>query len=538
MRKKIISLLLAFGLALTCTACGGQKVDDKDPRPAIYVSVFNGGYGREWLDNIVRDYNTSHPENAYKIAVRSSKDEFTKVLADVQSGTAPYDMFYTNNYVYKLINGGYVEELSSVWDSKPDGTRTIREMMVGAEEYAAAYGDGKGGVYAIPHQESLRMFVYDHDLFLKYGLLFNEDGDFISSPTETLSKGKDGVQGTYDDGQPITEEQWESMAIKATQNLGYAFNYTSKFGMYCNTIYEMIAAQYDGVENYLMNWTFDGSYDFGNGETEITLNNGYMLSKLTGKRVAMEFMDKYLAVKDATLGIVNPYTYPSSSGLSYSHTDAQSDFITFTAKNKRNRIGMLVEGDWWENESKDLFNDLYDAGYTDYKFRTHNYRFMTLPLFEGQKESGSVYDIADNMYLCLLKKTSADKKAICKDFMTFAYKEQYIRNYTVISGGVMPYDVELSAEEKAQLSPFTKNFLELYQDREHNKFINTQLYANKYDTARAGIVNTASCGDYYVVINGLYYLSAEQYLTKMYNKRVSEWNTMVDTYETYMRSKV
>lgn len=542
MMKRVSAIILASSALLGMAACGGKLKEEEgdDKRPSIYVSVFNGGYGREYIDTIVSDYNKEHPENKYKIAVRSSKDEFTTVLSSLQAGTASYDMFYTNSHAYKLINARLLEDITDVWNSKPDGSdRTIAEMMIGKEDYQKAYSDKAGNLYAVPLQESIRGFVYDHEMFVKYGLLFNEAGSFITSPTETLSKGKDGILGTYDDGHPITEAQWAAMVNKATAAFGYAFNYTGKFSSYLNDVYEMISAQYDGVDKYMMNWTFDGTYDFGDGRgpQTITLDNGYEVVKMKGNQKALEFMDTYLACKDTKLGITNKYTYPSASANSYSHTDAQNDFISFTAQNKKTKIAMLIEGDWWENESKTMFNALEAEKITDYAYRTHDYRFMTLPYFEGQAENVNVYAIAENMYMGLKKQTDEEKKAICKDFMVYSYQPKYIQNFTVVSGGVMPYDVELTTEQKAQLSPFVNNFLSIYRDHEHNKFINTMLYNNMYDTGRGGLVTRSSNGEHYVVINGLYYYSASDYMTKLTNNTSKTWASKLEAYNTYLKNK-
>lgn len=542
--KKILAISLSAATLVSFAGCGGGtrlEEDDGDKRPAIYVSVFNGGYGRAWLDTIVSDYNKEHPDNAYKIAVRSSKDEFNSVLGNLKANTAIYDMFYTNAYAYKLINANLLEDITDVWDTKPAGSeKTIREMMVGRENYEKAYADNNGKLYCLPLQESLRGFMYDHEVFLKYGLLFNETGSFISSPTETLSKGKDGIAGTYDDGHPVTEAQWDAMVKKATATLGYAFNYTGKFSNYLNDIYEMIAAQYDGVNKYMMNWTFDGTYDFGdgNGETAITLENGYEMTRMKGVKKALEFMDTYLACKDTKLNITNKYTYPSASTNSYSHTDAQNDFISFTAQNKKTKLAMLIEGDWWENEAKTMFDALNAENYTDYAFRKHDYRYMTLPYFEGQAENVNVYTIAENMYIGLKKQSDNEKKRICKDFITFSYQPKYIQNFTVVSGGVMPYDVELTAEQKAQLSPFVNNFLSIYRDHTHNKFVNPMLYSNMYDTGRGELVTRTSNGEHYLVINGLYYYSASEYASKLYNRTKENYATKLQTYKNYLANKV
>ena len=533
---KVISLAMASITCFSVAACGGTEVGNEDNRNTIFISVFNGGYGRAWLDAIVSDYNTEHPENQYKISVRASKDEAATIKAQLESKSAVYDMFIISE-PEQFMGTGLLEPITDVWDSKPAGSdRTIRQMMISEDEYADGYGDGKGEVYALPMVEGIFGFVYDHELFLKYGLLFNEQGTFITSATETLSKGKDGKANTYDDGHPETEAQWDAMVALATQKLGYAFNYTGKFASYLNDTYEMLAAQYDGVDKYMINYTYDGTYDFGDGkgETKITMENGYRVAEMKGHKFALEFMDKYLACKDTTLGITNPYTYPSSSTLSYSHEDAQTDFISFTAQNKKQKIGMLLEGAWWENEAKGFFDELEEANYSDYTFRTHDYRFMTLPKFDGQADDANVYSIADNMFLALKKQTDAEKSSICKDFMTYMLQPKYIQDYTVRTGGIRPYDVELTTEQKAGLSPFVKSSLELYYDKENNKFIKPALSRARSLPIRSGVARPGGTTGYWIVINGLYYMNADAYLSSMINSRKNNWADKLKAYNDYM----
>ena len=66
-------------MIFTLVACGGTKVENTDKRPTIYISAFNGGYGIDWLNKMVSDYNAERTENAYQVAVRDSKDEFSTI---------------------------------------------------------------------------------------------------------------------------------------------------------------------------------------------------------------------------------------------------------------------------------------------------------------------------------------------------------------------------------------------------------------------------------------------------------------------------
>ena len=91
------------------------------------------------------------------------------------------------------------------------------------------------------------------------------------------------------------------------------------------------------------------------------------------------------------------------------------------------------------------------------------------------------------------------------------------------------------------LQPFTKNFLELYRDRENNKFINIQQLQNRSMTQRGGLAVGTSNGEHYVVINGLYYYSAADYISKWTNYYTQDdyknWNTNKAAYLDYLSKK-
>lgn len=578
MKKRILLACAALTLTSTSLVGCGKKVVDNDKRKTITVSTFNGGYGRAWLDYIVKEYNglkneDGSPKNKYKVVVRASKDEFeATVKPAIISGSADYDIFYSNGGVYTLIDGNYLEPIDDVWNSKPDGTRTLKEMTFGADDYETAYSGTPGTpqdghIYAVPQQESIRTFVYDHKLFLDNELLIqSEDADGTitawASSEDELSVGKDGIRGTYDDGHPVHEKAWKTMCAKIYSVLGSVTLSTKTFGMYTNTLANMVAAQYDGVDNFRKLFTLEGTYDFGTtyegGDPELQgvqpfstvedashkYDHGYIAQRMIGLKKGITFLDDYVAYKKSKGN--NQYAHKDSNQVGLGTIDAQNTFLLNTAITKTNRVGFLVEGDWWENEAKTTFdaieNKLKDG---NYKFRTHDYRFMTMPYFDGQYEEDgnkyNVYDIAENMYMALIKSRVAgneEKKAACKDFMTFTYKEKYIRSYTVLSGGVTPFDVELTEEDKAQLSPFTRHFIELYKDRTHNKFINTMLYKNMYLTARGGLASVYSTKigsqGYYMICNGLYDHTVDQYFNGMYSNVKSNWSNMLAAYRQYI----
>ena len=143
------------------------------------------------------------------------------------------------------------------------------------------------------------------------------------------------------------------------------------------------------------------------------------------------------------------------------------------------------------------------------------------------------------MYVAVVKQTNDVKREICKSFLKFMYQTKYIQNFTVECGGLMPFNVKLTEEQETKLSPFTKNFLELYHDRTNNKFIRHTFYDNLYDTKKSGAFpSPTSNGSGYVVVNELYYYDANEYINKLKNYHTNGWAAYVEAYNSYLANKV
>ena len=85
---------------------------------------------------------------------------------------------------------GMLLDLTSVWESKPDGTETtVRDKILDSDVYERAYSyDGK--IYGIPFSQGMSGIIYDHDLF--------EDANFFARDDSTengLTVGIDGIEG-------------------------------------------------------------------------------------------------------------------------------------------------------------------------------------------------------------------------------------------------------------------------------------------------------------------------------------------------------
>lgn len=560
--KKLLIATMCLSTILAGVGCGGAPVvdEDSDPndkRPSVMIKGFNGGYGIDWLKTMAREFNAENPESPYKVTVMDAKDTFETISAEVATNVQSYDMFMSNGDIHTLIDRNLLEDISSVWQSTPIGsTETMEQMLENEDLYSKAYGRGTKR-YAIPWQESIRTLVYDHEVFMRYGFLLKkgstkENYQFVTSKTDELSVGKDGVEGTYDDGHPETEEQWAAMYQKILTSGLYGVMYTGENSWYTNDLYYMIMAQYDG-DAYNLHYTMDDGYDFdGDGTIEEdekggydfdgdgTIENdeklpeyGYKLMSMGGAQKAVNFMDEYFGIKE---GETSKKVTIDSTYLGYSHKDAQTDFVYNMVKGSGTRAAFLVEGDWWENEARLTFEAITKAKYEGYDFRTHDYRFMTLPIFEGQKGTGNTYVLGDSMYIAVVARSSSDKKAVCKEFLKFVMQPKYIRYFTVASGGVMPYDVEFETEDYAQMSPFTKSFLSLYHDP-RNTIIRTTVLDVASDWRKSGGHSTTSTGKSdWVILNSLYKYTASTVYTDIINNVTNNWASYVAGYNTYKNS--
>ena len=116
--KKALCLILAFGLVFSATACGdGQTTGVKG---TLAIASFEGGYGRAWLDELIKAYKKHNPEaNIADPEVNALvRDE---AVTAFQTNISEYDIFFIDG----INMGSYCEtygslaDLSAVYTSTP-----------------------------------------------------------------------------------------------------------------------------------------------------------------------------------------------------------------------------------------------------------------------------------------------------------------------------------------------------------------------------------------------------------------------------------
>lgn len=503
--------VLAFPVLVigSLTGCNSKY----NAKTTIYIEPFSGsGFGYKWIEDLAAKWK-EETGYTYNVLVDPSSVVFASTQLDqIASGISKTDIFFGGEPEYKAgIYKDYFEDLTDILDVKPDGEsgKTIREKIsnwdtwqnVGAKVvYDKSTGEfSNEGLYMLPYTVTLSGLIFDYDSFEEKGLLikaenndevkgeltaqgitFHTQGNslvFDSSTGATnyasgdtiMRAGKDGKYGTYDDGQPITMSEFDTLRNKIAA-LGGKPTVYSKQGLYFDASNYALMAQIGGVEQYNALVSFDTNgqelqfYDGSHGP--VTWENGYKAYHGKAIKDASEFFyNNFFANKDY---------YRADNYVN----DAQSDFITGLLGGKT-FYGFINEGNWWENEAAELFNSAHKNG--GKAFGEYDLRFMLYPEFEGQKGldgngHGSFMSGPEYGAIVVRKQQDAEKLEAIKSLLAYILRNDSMAKVNVDTGLVWGYDYEIPQEMRSQMTLFQKNCYEIYHD-----FDNVRILCHRSD---------------------------------------------------------
>ena len=518
MYKKIVTIMLNLVLLLGLGGCGRVEEGIRSDKEQIYVLCYDGGHGTQWFQDLCNKFNEETAfDLGYQIWPTFQKFNEQQLLSTI--GTDQYRMYVSSPCAF--TSAIYQDKLADISDILDDYAAegeelTIGEKMVGPEQFMEIYSKHGEGLYAMPFAESVMSFVYDHDLFLKkkwyyfanetedgaalreQGIEYSGSGDnltFVSSTGETnyeagdriLSAGKDGKYGTYDDGQPITEEEWrETLNMIANENYTYPLTWSGAVAPYANNVFAAVFAQYSGMDAFSTYFRFDSQgkeveliegigkedvvdgrvvYDESNKVSRVIKpENGQDVYKMEGVIKAYEFMNTYMNYNNPN---AEKYINRKGAENSNSQYDTQNQFILGIeqANNQNNPLSaMLLEGSWWEYEAKAMFDTLDIYG-------EREFRYMLLPDFEGQAMEKSAVSCEETGIYFLAKDSNTERLNVTKSFLKFLLSDESMRYFTRETGSILPYTYELTPEDEAALTPFARNVRELYYDTENIEIV-------------------------------------------------------------------
>lgn len=476
MKKKILTMVLAVALLLSVLAgCGGVGVVQPEnnnggetPTPAdptkatITVATWDGGLGSKWLEDAAVLFEEKYKDatnfeegktgvDVNIVASRSfdgSAMAFTPLTHDIYFVEAVDYFAMYNNQQFADITDVMTTPLTAYGE---DGT--IADKLDPSLNSYLTCIDGK--YYAVPFYESYYSFAYDLDLWDAKSFYLAEGGGWTDA-SGARAAGPDGKAGTSDDGLPATYEDFGKLINRMLDSDVTPFVTAGNAQDYVANFLYQLWADYEGAEQMKLNYTFDGTatdlIDVAEdgtvtelADTEITIENGYMLQKQAGRYAALQFCQDILLSSENNYKIID------------THVNAQKSFVRGGIANDQ-PIAMIIEGSWWENEAKEALKDLENGGY-----QRHNYAVMPMPhATVDQIGQTPTWLAMSNSYGFIAN--NCDNLALAKEFMMFLHTDANLSAFTAEVNMTRALNYEVSEADAANLTTYCKSILELKEN--------------------------------------------------------------------------
>lgn len=530
--KKILATVLASTTALTALVGCKPRVDPWDSsdlaKDVMLVNIYDGGYGTDWAKVAAETFNAAHPENEYKIQIKPEKLDIGTVVSysenglNINRGEVAYFVGSNSDAIKNGVKKGVLSDLSDMLTKSPDGNdMTLQEKIRNYDVWKKAMSAEDGtGLYSLPYSDSIIGFVFNYDKFLEagyldtvspsdtaaiaeieaqgityevqngqlifksysgdYEYLLYEEGDVITAC------GRDGVYGSYDDGQPNTITEWDAMVqMIAADMKPFIFTGTYSYSYSISAFYSIIAdvAGSDALETLYSSDSKGKEIELKDGtKTVITKENGYEAYKIKGIEEALDFLYTYMNVDTSRdNNYLHPVAYLESG---YSHKQSQSSYLYAQATGGTStnpEAAMLYDGTWWENEARPAFDSLVSAGYAEYGIGKQDFRYMLYPHYDESATTSKFSSYGSEVVVVPSvvdrdPAINAKKLAIVKDFLLYTMSDEVLQNFTVETSCVRPFHYDIPAEKYSQMSGFAKSFWALYADMENVEIVRPQIF--------------------------------------------------------------
>lgn len=462
MIRKTTAMILCALMVFSLGGCQFRRDEQEEYDPTktyLYIGNYDGGLGDEWLLALAEEYMAEHTDVI--IRIENDKDRFADTTLLEQMDNYGYDMYFVNGITYSnYVARGKMLNITDAVTTDLDGENEsiAGKMNSTLREYYQTEDDQ---FYAVPFFDSIFGTVYDVDLFETEGLYYNENGNLMcDDPTSDVkSAGPDGKMETeYDNGLPATYSQWENLMHTMKYDFSITpYIWTGEYTYYRYRFLTSIWADYEGKADFDLNMSFSGSYTFDGDETAtpIGVNNAYLLQQQQGKKYALDYAE-YI-VRNGL------YVKTSFDGTN-THMMAQRSYLDSAVEG--DRIAMIIEGGWWENEARSFFDEIVADSGEEYAFGTRRFAFMPTPKSDdGKSAPGTTLISSTGNSVAFIAANTAEPE-LAKDFLRFVHSDHGLRTFTRMTGAIRPYDYELEEGDLAEMTHYAKNMWEIYRSED------------------------------------------------------------------------
>lgn len=469
--------IVVLGGLVACGRSGSGISIDKN-RTQLYIYNYDGGVGSEWLDPLIKRFEETYKDEAFdpahpdkkgvQVIPKKTKSGFESLLQTSKDAV----FFVQQAYYNQLQSQGKILKITDIVTEKDANGVSIEDRLTA--EQKAAFTAYDGDYYVLPHYVLFSSVTYDKDLFEDEKLYINKAGKVATNyelgydanyENSNLSKGPDGIGGTYDDGLPSSIQELILLCEQMVKKGITPFVFSGGYPAYSTNLLNALWASLTGAEEYYYNFSFDSGdkttkiVSSFNGNTpvfddvKITEGTGYKLQAQAGKLYALEFFKKALDE-----GWFDDMSFNSAT----SHTDAQRGYIYSYPDNTKKPIGMLLEGTYWYHEAGTV---LKDATAKFPHMGERNFAVMPLPTrYDNSTEckTNTIVD-ANSSFAFINSSIKNDPVALnlAKLFLKFCYTEQSLQEFTTISGTAKGVSYSLTDAQYKSLPSYFKSVYDI-----------------------------------------------------------------------------
>lgn len=466
---------MALGVSTSVIAsCGRPNQGAKEDltKTQLYVNNFDGGFGSEWLEKAARAFEEEHENTRFEegkkgvqVWIKPGKYTGPNLLTQVKFSTD--HVFITENIdYYNYLSQGVMMDITDIMTTSLTTVggedKTIENKL---EESQKAFLKTNGKYYAVPHFFATTGIIYDVELFNEKKLFMDESGAFIKTNTDSgLSLGGDGVKGTVDDGLPATYEEFFALCDEMkTRGVPNPLIWSGQHQWYATYSLYSLAMETNGKNNTELMYSFNGtsdryvtSFDANDnpvcGTKEIADANAQDVYGQVGFYHALDFMHTVVS---------NKYYHNNSFNSSKSHTDTHQQFLLSNRDPQLQPIGMMLEGNWWENEAVPTFNSMQNS-YTQAGRMERQFGFMPLPKATSEYV-GENHTMVETNLAYMFIKSNIDKNMVdcAKKFVMYLNTDAKLQQFTELTNTPKALKYDITQENEAKMSYFGKSLFAL-----------------------------------------------------------------------------
>ena len=196
-------------------------------------------------------------------------------------------------------------------------------------------------------------------------------------------------------------------------------------------------------------------YNTAGEKVDINAQNGYLTADSKGALEALELTEELVNRN-------NGYYSQNAFKTTQNQIKAQNEFLLSAKTNER--IAMIIEGSWWENEALAMFEQMSKGPDNEkYAYKTRRFGAMLSPRLDASLvEDKTVKTILTSNSTAFIPVYSS-KQELAKKFLKYFCTDKALRAYNVTTGIGLAYDYDLTDDEYDSLSYYAQNVYDIFK---------------------------------------------------------------------------